>query len=54
MSDVALQFEDGDVLGRVAGVDTHRISIAIDNPTLVTRIGVGDLTRSGEQQNKIT
>lgn len=43
MSDVALQFEDGDVLGRVAGVDTHRISIAIDNPTLVTRIGVGDL-----------
>lgn len=43
MSEAALEFKDEDLLGRVAGVDTHRISIAIDNPTLVTRIGVGDL-----------
>ena len=43
MTNAALRFEETDVLGRVAGVDTHRISIAIDNPTLVTRIGVGNL-----------
>lgn len=43
MTEAALKFSDEDVLGRVAGVDTHRISIAIDNPSLVTRIGVGEL-----------
>lgn len=43
MSDLALAFTNDDLLGRVVGVDTHRVSIAIENPTLVTRIGVSDL-----------
>ncbi len=43
MTKSALEFGDQDSLGRVAGVDTHRISIAIDNPMLVTRVRVGDL-----------
>ena len=43
MTGAALNFEDSDVLGRVAGVNTHRISISVDNPNLVTRIVVGNL-----------
>jgi hypothetical protein len=43
MSQAALVFKEEHILGRVAGVDTHRISIAIANPNVVTRIGVGNL-----------
>ena len=43
MSQAALEFKEEHILGRVAGVDTHRISIAIENPNVVTRIGVGNL-----------
>lgn len=39
----ALSFEHDQLIGRVAGVDTHRISIAVENSILVTQIGVGDL-----------
>lgn len=47
MSDVALRFETADALGRVAGVDTHRVSVSVENSSLVTRIGVGDLVAIG-------
>lgn len=43
MTENALKFSSEDILGCVAGVDTHRISISIDNPSLVTRIGVGEI-----------
>lgn len=53
MTGAALEFNETDVLGRVAGVDTHRISIAVDNPNLVTRIVVGNLIaiRGATQQD---
>lgn len=43
MTDQALTFSDTDLLGRVSGVDTHRVSISIENSSLVTRVRVGDL-----------
>jgi len=43
MSNAALQFNDGDRVGRVAAVDTSKILIEVHEPTLMTRIGVGHL-----------
>lgn len=39
----ALQFEDADVVGRVAAVDTSRVVVDVTNSTLLTRIGIGSL-----------
>lgn len=43
MTKPALSFSPDQLIGRVGGVDTHRISIAVTNSVLVTQIGVGDL-----------
>lgn len=43
MTELALQFTDSARLGRVAGVDTSRVWIDVDQPTLLTRVGVGNL-----------
>jgi DNA helicase HerA-like ATPase len=43
MSDAALGFNNADLLGRVSAVDTHRVSISVENPELLTRVGVGNL-----------
>lgn len=43
MTNATLQFDAANILGRVAGVDTHRIFISVDNPSLITRTRVGDL-----------
>lgn len=43
MSGAALQFKDADRVGRVAAVDTSKILIEVNEPTLMTRIGVGHL-----------
>ena len=43
MSEQALQFETESPLGRVAGVDTSRVWIDVEDPTLLTRVGVGNL-----------
>jgi Helicase HerA, central domain len=43
MSELALQFTDAARLGRVAGVDTVRVWIDVDDPALLTRVGVGNL-----------
>ncbi|MEN8262246.1 MAG: ATP-binding protein [Nitrospirota bacterium] len=43
MTNPALQFEDSQKLGKVAGVDTSKVWIDVDDPTLLTRVGVGNL-----------
>lgn len=43
MREIALQFEEVEHLGRVAGVDTSKVWIDVDNPSLLTRVGVGNL-----------
>ena len=41
--DTVLQFDDTQMLGRVASVDTSRVIIDAENSELVTTIGVGNL-----------
>ena len=43
MSEEVLQFEEKDIIGRVASVDTSRVYINVDNHTLLTRISVSNL-----------
>jgi len=43
MTEAALQFSDGDRIGRVASVDTSRVAIDVSNSVLLTRIGIGQL-----------
>ena len=43
MTEAALQFETVDRIGRVAAVDTSQVWIRSDDPSIVTRIGVGHL-----------
>ncbi len=43
MSEEVLQFEDKDLIGRVASVDTSRVYIDVDNHSLLTRISVSNL-----------
>ncbi|MBU2854951.1 ATP-binding protein [Acidithiobacillus ferriphilus] len=40
---VALQFSEAELLGRVASVDTSRVSVDVSNSVLLTRIGIGNL-----------
>ena len=40
---VALQFTDAELLGKVAAVDTSRVSVDVSNSILLTRIGIGNL-----------
>ena len=39
----ALQFTDAELLGKVAAVDTSRVSVDVSNSILLTRIGIGNL-----------
>ena len=39
----ALQFTEAELLGKVAAVDTSRVSIDVSNSVLLTRIGIGNL-----------
>lgn len=39
----ALQFGEAELLGKVASVDTSRVSIDVSNSVLLTRIGIGNL-----------
>jgi hypothetical protein len=39
----ALQFADTDLIGKVASVDTSRVSVDVSNSQLLTRIGIGNL-----------
>jgi hypothetical protein len=39
----ALQFTDTELLGKVASVDTSRVSVDVSNSVLLTRIGIGNL-----------
>lgn len=43
MTDSALEFKKINKLGRVASVDTSRVWIDVDDPILLTRVGVGNL-----------
>jgi uncharacterized protein len=43
MTTPALQFDTPDRIGRVAAVDTSKVLIDVEEPTLMTRIGVGNL-----------
>ena len=43
MTDAALKFSETERLGRVSAVDTHRISVDVETPALLTRVGVGNL-----------
>jgi uncharacterized protein len=43
MTNAALQFQDGDRLGRVAAVDTSRVLISVENHQHMTTIAVGHL-----------
>lgn len=43
MTEAALQFSEDDKIGRVASVDTSRVTIDVTNSTLLTRIGIGQL-----------
>ena len=43
MATQALSFVSADLIGRVAAVDTSRITIDVENQELLTRIGVGNL-----------
>lgn len=42
-TEAALQFIDSERLGCVEGVDTSRVSIRVDNPSLLTRTSIGNL-----------
>lgn len=39
----ALQFTEAEMLGKVAAVDTSRVSVNVSNSILLTRIGIGNL-----------
>ena len=39
----ALQFTDGEKLGKIAAVDTSRVIIDVSDPILLTRLGIGNL-----------
>jgi hypothetical protein len=39
----ALQFTEAEILGKVAAVDTSRVSIDVSNSVLLTSIGIGHL-----------
>ena len=39
----ALQFKEAELLGKVAAVDTSRVTIDVSNSVLLTRIGIGNL-----------
>lgn len=39
----ALQFTEAELLGKVAAVDTSRVTIDVSNSVLLTRIGIGNL-----------
>ncbi len=43
MSEPALQFEESDCIGRIAAVDTSKVLIDVEDPALVTRVGIGNL-----------
>lgn len=43
MTEAALQFSEADKIGRVASVDTSRVSIDVTNSVLLTRICIGQL-----------
>lgn len=43
MSGATLQFTENDQIGRVAGVDTSRVSIDVTNSEMLTRVGIGQL-----------
>lgn len=43
MTTPALQFEESDRIGRVAAVDTSKVLIDVEEPHLITRVGVGNL-----------
>jgi len=43
MTDSTLIFNETDCIGRVSAVDTSRVLIDVDDPNLLTRIGVGNL-----------
>lgn len=43
MTKSALVFTDNDQIGRVAGVDTSRVSIDVTNSEMLTRVGIGQL-----------
>jgi hypothetical protein len=43
MTEAALQFSDPHRIGRVASVDTSRVSVDVSNSILLTRIGIGQL-----------
>lgn len=40
---VTLQFSEAELLGKVASVDTSRVSVDVSNSVLLTRIGIGNL-----------
>jgi len=39
----ALQYDDGDSIGQVSGVDTSRVIIDVADSSIVTRVGIGNL-----------
>lgn len=43
MTEAALQFANDDKIGRVASVDTSRVSVDVTDSVLLTRIGIGQL-----------
>ena len=43
MNEAALQFGEGDRIGRVVAVDTSRVSIDVDDHGLMTTLSVGNL-----------
>lgn len=43
MTEAALQFANDDEIGRVASVDTSRVSVDVTDSVLLTRIGIGQL-----------
>ena len=43
MTQPALRFEQSERVGRVAAVDTSKVLIDVDDPSLITRVGVGNL-----------
>ncbi|WP_434043052.1 MULTISPECIES: ATP-binding protein [Sorangium] len=43
MNDSALKFDQADVIGRVAAVDTSRVYISAEDHVRVTRIGIGNV-----------
>lgn len=43
MSKAALTFVDTDIIGRVSAVDTSKVIIDVEDPSLVSRAGIGNL-----------